>query len=285
MPFILTAKMNKTKEQAIKSDTKFVWSTGKSYSKELGLVVTFFILMVTISNITYRLFGFKLLPFFELTFDAFHDFCHYILHLLIFSWLTFILQSIWLGLTTICSWFLPIIPKWPKIIIPSLITDLALVSLAFTRVFQSVDIIIPRSEREIAENNMTTELWKDIEKAEGSFWGPLHRSIERINIFIWNLIDSIHRILIYPIRKFPKLSLFVKRTLIALAGSILMWGFIRLAGYLINVSAARHLDSPTMSIRKRFFRYFILNLIGAIVATAIFIVLNGWLAEWTAPNK
>jgi hypothetical protein len=179
----------------------------------------------------------------------------------------------------------PIIPKWPEIIIPSLITDLALVSLAFTRVFQSVDYIIPRAEREIAENKMTTKLWKDIEKAEGSFWGPIHRLIERINTIIWNLIDSIHRIFSYPVRMFPKLSLFVKRIIIALAGSILMWGFIRLSGYVINVIAARHLDSPIMYVRKRFIRYFILNLIGAIVATAIFIILNGWLAEWTAPNK
>lgn len=240
--------------------------------------------MVTISNISYRLFEFKLLPVFELTFDAFHDFCHYIMHLFIFSWLTFILESIWFCLTIICSWFLPIIPKWPLIVIPSLITDLALVSLAFTRVFQSVDFIIPRIEREIAENNMTPKLWNDIAKAEGSFWGPLHRLIERINTIIWNLIDSIHRISTFPIRKFPKLSLFLKRFLIVLAGSILMWGFIRLSGYIINVSAARHLDSPIMSIRKRFIRYFILNLIGAICAAAIFIVLNGWLAEWTAPS-
>lgn len=62
-----------------------------------------------------------------------------------------------------------------------------------------------------------------------------------------------------------------------------MWGFIRLGGYVINVCVARSVMSPIMILRRQFFKYFALNLLGAIGATLIFIVLNGWLAEWAEP--
>jgi hypothetical protein len=62
-----------------------------------------------------------------------------------------------------------------------------------------------------------------------------------------------------------------------------MWGFIRLGGYLINVYQCRRLTSPIMIVRKRFFRFFALNFLGAIGASVVFIVVNGWLAEWTEP--
>jgi hypothetical protein len=127
---------------------------------------------------------------------------------------------------------------------------------------------------------MTTDLWEEIEIAEGSFWGPVHRFLDRANAKIWKLIEAIQRTLCYPLHSFPKFCLVVRLVLITLAGSALMWGFIRLGGYLINVCAARHLTSPIMEVRKRFFKYFSLNLLGAIAATLIFIVLNGWLAEW-----
>jgi hypothetical protein len=58
-----------------------------------------------------------------------------------------------------------------------------------------------------------------------------------------------------------------------------MWGFMRLGGYLINVYACRHLTSSIMDVRRRFFKYFGLNLFGAIGTTLVFIVVNGWLAE------
>jgi hypothetical protein len=58
---------------------------------------------------------------------------------------------------------------------------MALVSLAFTRVFQSTDLIVPRSVRAEAESKMTLDRWKEIEIVEGPFWGPVHRFLDRTN--------------------------------------------------------------------------------------------------------
>ena len=119
----------------------------QKFFKELSLIGTFFVLTVTISNVAYGIFGFKLLPVFKVTFDTFHAWCHFILHIFVFSWLTYFLEWLWYGLIWFCSWFLPIIPWRPRIIIPGLVTDVALVSLALTRVFQSADLIVPRPIR------------------------------------------------------------------------------------------------------------------------------------------
>lgn len=255
----------------------------KIYLSELSLLFTFFVLVVTISNFTYKVFQFRLIPIVKTALDAFHDWCHLILQTLVFSWVTYFLEWIWYGFTWLCALLLPVIPWRPQITIPGLITDLALVSLAFTRVFQGTDFVIPRSVREQAENNMSPDQWKDIENVEGPFWGPIHRFLDRTNAGIWNLIDKIERLITYPIRRFPRLIAFIRPTLKSLAASILMWGFIRLAGYLINVPKGRHLGSPIMSVRERFLKFFGISLLGAIVATFIFFVVNGWVAEWLEP--
>lgn len=258
-------------------------AAGKTYLKEWGLIVSFFILTVTISNLTLKIFGFRLIPVVKTAFDAFHDFCHLIMRLLVFSWFTYCLESIWYGLTWLCSLLLPIIPWRPYITIPGLVTDIALVSLAFTRVFQTSDLIIPRPVREEAENKMTPDLWKEIELVEGPFWGPVHRFLHRTNAGIWKLIDTVQRVLTYPFRASSKYITFLRRVLITLAAAVLMWGYIRFAGYVINVYTARYLTSPIMTVRKRFFKYFGLNLLGAIGATVIFFLFNGWVAEWLEP--
>jgi len=254
------------------------------YSKELTLIGTFFVVVVTISNITYTIFGFSLLPIFEVTFAAFHDWCHYLLQILVFSWLTFLLEWLWYILVWTISLIFPVIPWHPDIVVPELVTDFALVSLAFTRVFQSADLIVPRAIRAEAESNTSADQWSEIRIAEGRFWGPIHRFLERVNSGIWNMIDIFAKKLTNPIRRFPKLSLFVRRMLVTVAGSVLMWGFIRISGYLINIPAARHLTSPIMDVRRRLFKYFLLNLVGAIIATAAFFVLNGWLVDYTGPK-
>ncbi|CAG0941488.1 hypothetical protein BROC_01471 [Candidatus Brocadiaceae bacterium] len=248
----------------------------KKYAKELSLIGTFFVVVVTISNMVYGIFGFTLLPIFKDSFDAFHAWCHYLLYIFVFSWLTYSLEWLWFALTWLCSLIVPIIPWRPQIFIPGLVSDLALVSLAFTRVFLSADLIVSRSIRAEAENNMTPEMWNEIQMVEGRFWGSIHRFVERANAGIWRAIESIA----YPFRRFHKLYGYIRRVLIGLAGSVLMWGFIRLTGYIINVLAAGHLSSPIMIVRKKFMKYFLLNLLAAITASAIFFLLNGWLIEY-----
>ncbi len=256
----------------------------KKFSKELTILGTFFFVVVSISNIAYGFFGFTLIPIVKVNFEAFHAFCQYVLHIFVFSWLTYSLEWLWFALIWLCSQIVPIIPWRIHIIIPGVVKDIALVSLAFTRVFQSADMIVPRPIRAEAENNMTSELWSEIQNVEGSFWGPVHRFFDRTNARIWKMIDLVHHILTYPIRRFPKLCALIRGVLISLAASILMWGFIRLAGYIINVVAAGHLSSPIMIVRKKFFNYFLLNLLAAIAVSAVFFVVNGWLVDCCFPG-
>jgi len=240
-------------------------------------------LVVTISNLTLKLFGFRLVPVVQTAFEAFHEWCHFLANIFFYSWFTLLVENIWYGLTWISSLLFPIIPWRPHFTIPEVVTDFALVSLAFTRVFQTTDTIVPRSEREEAEKSMTPDQWNEIEFTERKFWGPAHKFFDQTNAGIWFLIHFFQNILTFNSKKFPKYSLFVERVLITIAGSFLMWGYIRLPGYLINLYFARHLTSPIMEIRKRFFKSFTRNFLGAIGATIIFIVINGWLAEWLEP--
>jgi hypothetical protein len=264
-----------------KSQIKMAKAAYGTYTKELGSLFLFFILAITFSNVAYRLFGFRLIPIVKTGFDAFHNWCHVLLHLLVYSWLTYCLEWAWYGLGWLGSLLAPIIPWRPHIVIPGIVTDIALVSLAFTRVFQSTDLVVPRQEREAAEKAMTPAQWKEIQAIEGPFWGPIHRALDYTNARVWHLINRIQEFITYPIRGFPRVHRLARALLITVAATVFMWGFIRLAGYLINVYKCRKLTSPIMIVRNRFFRYFGLNFLGAVGATVAFIVVNGWLAEWT----
>lgn len=269
--------------ESLRDYIKTAWTAGKSYFGEIGNLITFFVLVVTLSNLAHKLFGFRLIPQIKTAFDAFHDFFHFIMSVLVFSWLTSVCEALWYGFTWLLSLLFSVIPSWPHFIIPAIVTDIALVSLAFTRVFQTADLIIPRRVRESAEKDMTPALWKEIEKVEGPFWGPIHRALDRTNAGIWKLIELIQRILTHLFPHSPRYATYVRRTLITIAGAVFMWGYIRLAGYLINVSIAGHLESPMMVVRKRFLKNFGLSLLGAIGATALFFLCNGWVAEWLEP--
>lgn len=250
----------------------------KAYSAELGLIGTFFILTLTLANLVHRLFGVPLLPFFEQTFATFHTWAHVILDLLVFSWVTWIAEWLWYGVTWVASCLFPIVPWKPDLSIPPLMSDVSLVSAAFTRVLGSTDLILPRGERAAAETAMTPDQWKEIDELEGKFWGPIHRFLERLNRRIWALVEGIS-----SLAPTGRLRGAARSICIALAGAVLLWGFLRLAGYLINIAMARRSAAPIMAIRRRFFTYFVLNFLGAIVAVAAFFVLNGWLADFLAP--
>lgn len=250
------------------------------YKDNLDRVFNFFVLTVSISLITHKIFGFRLIPQVKLTFEAFHEFIHDIMHLLVFSWLSYSLESLWYWITLICSIFLPVIPWRPQITIPSVIADIAFVSLAFTRVFRATDLQIPRHLRAIAERQMKEGGWKQIELVEGRFWGPIHRFLHRTNAAIWHLIDATQKLLLRLLHLPRKYRAFLRCALITFVGAVFMWGYIRLAGYLINVSKAGHLDLEIMKIRRRFLKTFGWNLLGAIVATGLFFLYNGWVAEW-----
>ena len=63
----------------------------RHYWRDLGFIFSFFLLVVSITNIAYTIFGFKLTEFFAVTFDTFHAFLHFTLNILVFSWLSYLL--------------------------------------------------------------------------------------------------------------------------------------------------------------------------------------------------
>src|SRR3990172_12556280 len=110
--------MPKSPKQPLKS----VIDACKAYLGEFGLAFTFFVLVLTISNFTYRVFGFKLVPFVKAAFDDFHAWFHFLMQILVFSWLTYAIEWSWYGLTWLCSLVLAIIPWRPHIVIPNIVS-------------------------------------------------------------------------------------------------------------------------------------------------------------------
>lgn len=251
-------------------------ATTKKYTIELSKISFFVFSVATITNWFYRIFHFDLAPIFEYSIGIFHDFFHFILSLFVYSWLTKLIELILYGLLWISSWITPLIPWRIQITIPELYTDFALLSLAITRVFASADLSVPRSKRADAENQTTQAQYDEIDKSEGLFWSTIHKSVHFIGAQIWNLIDWLHSILIYPFPNSPKFHKIVRSILKSLAASVLFWGFIRPIGYIINLIASRKLSSPIMNVRREVFRYFSLYLFAAIVASGIFFLVNGW---------
>ncbi len=270
-------------DELVKNIKLAILSANKKYNKELGSFGIFFVLSITITNLIHRLFGFTLLPIFQVGFDAMHEFCRFILQTFVFSWVLYILESICYFILKVLSFVCPIIPYWPKFIIPHIIIDFILVSLAITRVFQSADFIIPRNLRQEAEELTTEEEWEEIRISEGYFFG-IHRFIERINFSIWAFINKSHGFLSAPFRN-KKTKAIIYSVVITFFAAITMWGFIRLIGYTINTILARKLSSQIMIIRKQLMKHFILHLIAALLTSFIFILLNGWIAEWIAPKN
>jgi hypothetical protein len=255
----------------------------KSFFKELTFLGTFFAIVVTISNLLYGIFHFPLIPIFEISFNAFPAFCQLLVEYLIYSWLIYIISWAFYCTLMVISIFLPVVAFWPQIVVPGWIVDAALLSAAITRVFQATDLVVPRSARAAAENEMTPAMWNDIHAAEGSFWGPIHRSIEKVNSSIWALVDGAQAIIIYPFRSVisQHYANIIRQIVIVIAGFVFMWGYIRLSGYFINLAKCRKLSSPIMIVRKRLSKFFGAVLIGALIVSGMFFVVNGWAVDYT----
>ncbi|MGF2411078.1 MAG: hypothetical protein ACQUYJ_02060 [Ferruginibacter sp.] len=263
----------------VRSFFKSTKEVRRKYSNELSKLAAFFLAFMSFVLLIKRFFDIKLLPVVALSLEAFHQFCHAILHFFVFSWVIAAVKIIVYALLWLLSHFTSVLPHWPHISICLLYTDLALVSLALTRIFRSADIVVPRSEREMAEAAMSKQDWKNIEVAEGVFWGSIHRIVEGINKWIWKFINRLHRFISRPIKKYTIISDYIYYFIVTIAASVFMWGFIRLTGYLINIIASRQLQSPIMKTRRKFFRHFLLFFAGALICAIIFAYANGFLFE------
>lgn len=252
----------------------------KAFARDLALAGAFFVLTISLISLAKTLFGYQFIHIFDISFASFHAFFHLILHVLVFSWLIFLMKLAFYSLLKVASLFADIKPFWPHIVFPVWISDFAFVSLALTRVFQTTDLVVPRAERAKAESQMNPDLWIEIEIAEGPFWGSIHKFLDHTNARIWHVVDRIKDVLIWPFPRREKYSLLARRIAIALLGVVFFWGYIRLAGYIINIIGSRSVSSPIMITRRKFFRFFCIHFVGAVAATVLFIVMNGWLIDY-----
>lgn len=246
-------------------------------SKDLKIVGVFFMAWVTISYVAHRL-GFKMPGVFETTFDAFHEWAHIVLDVFVFSWVTYCLEWLWYGFTWLCSLVLPVIPWRPQLLVPDAVIDFALVSLVLTRVFGSTDVLVPRAEREQAAH--TPELKKQEREIEGPFWGRIHRALDDYNRWVYNFRDWLLKPFDWrPLVWIPRVQTIAKLVLTGLAGAVLMQGFVRFAGYSVNLYACRGWKCPMLEVRRRVYRYFWLNFLGAIGAFLVFYWASGWFVQ------
>ncbi|WP_299533572.1 hypothetical protein [Ulvibacterium sp.] len=254
---------------------KYIKNRVKEYLVQLTILGSFLGLCLTISNISINLFEPPLLPFYAKSFEAFHSFCRIILEKIVFSWAVPLLESIIYAISWLGSLVLPIEPIWPKIKVAGLYVDFALISVALTKAFSSVDLLIPHPKREAAMKSLSDKQRNEMWRSEGWFWGTIHRFLEFLNRTNWKIL----RVILFPTKPFSKIRRFLEPTAKTIVGSVMMWGFVRFFGYLINVSLAGQLKFEIMDIRKRVMRYVLLNIVAAIIATVIFLAFNGWLVK------
>lgn len=244
--------------------------TLKETFSRLGLLVGIFFVTVTLLNWVHALLGIRLIPVFEKTVSGFRSFIHYTLDLLFFQWITLAIDWLIYFATLLLSKLFQISPYLPDFQIPGWFMDLAIISIALLRVFESAYLVVPRSDRESAYSMTTEEHYKAIDIAQGIFWGRIHSLSHIANEWLWKLTDFI-RIRIFRSEE----SRIVRLIVIEILGGLLMWGFIRLIGYLVNVPLTLNIEAPVLAIRRKVFFVFCVCLCTAIFGIVLFYIVNG----------
>ena len=93
--------------------------------------------------------------------------------------------------TLFLSLFLSVIPFLPNLHVAEWFMNLAFISIALLKVFESSYLVVPKPERENAYKATTKEQLVLIDQAQGTFWGPIHKLTHVTNEFLWNSTDFI----------------------------------------------------------------------------------------------
>ena len=258
----------------------------RSWWRDLGFIFSFFVVVVSLTNIAYTIFGFRLTEFFAITFDNFHLFLHFVLNVLVFSWLTYLLQWLWFSLTWLGSFILPFVKPWyPQITVPAWISDVMLLSLALHRAYDSAYALVPWEVRDMHYKATTPEMEHEIEVAQGILNWP-HKITHWMTTAIWKLVSQRDGVLTKGLERIGVPATTAEGALKPLAAAVFLWGFIRLIGYSINVGMAGHLRHiPIMVMRDKLMKIFLLSASAAIVVVGVFLYVNGLLLDFKDPSK
>lgn len=244
------------------------------FSRELGVLSILFVVSVTMAYLIDEWFDPPLLSVFDDSFEIFREWIRGVLYWTVMKWVAALLAILWYCLLLILSSMFHVAPYLPEIPIPDWLLDMSAVSLILTRVFQGVDLAIPRSIQAYAESRMPANWREELWKQEGPIWGRIHRCFDVTNALIWKVIESTAK------RSGGSCRRIVRLILIGVASVGLFWGFIRLGGYVVNLWAARHIDSPVMANRRKFARFYVSLLLTALVCVALFFLYSGWVLDW-----
>lgn len=255
------------------------WRTLKETYSNVGLIVGIFFATVTLLNWVHSWLGIQFIPPFELAINGIRDFLHFLLDLIFFRWLALAFNWLWYVVTLLLSTFSPILPFLPDYRVPGWYADAALLSIALLRVFESAYLVVPRSERDAAYDETTEEQYRAIDQAQGIFWGRIHSFTHTVNAWLWNLTDYIRKRILRSGQ-----SRIVRLIVIEVLGGLLMWGFVRLLGYSVNVPLTLNVEAPVLEARRKTFFVFGVCLCTAMLGVVLVYVTSGLLMPYV-PNQ
>lgn len=254
------------------------WTSSKTHRRDLQVITVTFFVALTLSNVLHEAFGFTLVELFDSALNTFHNFCRALLDWTVFFWARPLVELIIHVPIYLANIVLGASFEYPRIRIAPWYIDLSMLSLALTRVFDGADLVVPRNERAKAEEAMPSNWKSDMYLHEGKLWGGVHRVSDNLTAIIWNAVDIMEK-LIWILTKNARIGRLARTLFIAIFGAILWWGYIRLFGYILNISASRGVDSPIMRVRRKLFKNFGYQLLAAVCACAVFLIINGFFAE------
>jgi hypothetical protein len=243
------------------------------YWQHLTVVFFVFVAAVNITDFVYREFGLRLSEFFVSKLDVFHAFLHWLLSILVFSWLKYLLGLLWYSCTWIASLLFSVMPWFPDIFFPGWVSNLMLISLVVSRLFDSAYQYVPRELRRKAEEETTKEMEGKIYRQLGH-WGPLWWLTQLKTKLIWKLVDWGDNILTRRVAGFALPHFFARGFVKALAAAVFLWGLTRLIGYCIIVMKVGNLTYPIIQVRRKVFRYFCISFVAAMIASSTFFMVK-----------
>jgi hypothetical protein len=262
--------MNNTKS----NDPYRIWSRIKhetrTWLSSLTLLFGIFILIASATSLFNHFLGWPLLPVFQGTLDGFRLFTHLILDKTIYSPLLWIIRQTLAVLLTIYSFFSSEEFSLPHLSVPSWILDFGAVSIILLRAqTRAMSYSAPYSTLTLSQQDALE--WN---------WALLNaRGFYRIPIKIcWTLVLCIYRLkklCEFPFRYFhlEKLAQFVG----VFVGGALMLGIVYFIHDLFSALATRYLSSPRAVSHRHFVTWTIVSLCAAVIASLMFLALNGFM--------
>ena len=257
------------------------WDSSKGTAAYLGILVSLTLLTFQFIATLRDRFGFRMLPVFERTFDEVRRLLHFCMEWLFYHWIAMAFDYAWYCVSLALSVFFPIVPYLPDISIPSYVKEAGFISIIILRVFESAYLAVPRAERDAARAMTTDEQVENIEISMGKL-RPLHHHLHETNRAFYDFSDW----LILKLSSLFKshglaegnlVAIGIRKAIREIYGGMMMFGYVRLAGYIIYVPGTWSIDAPTTRTIRKTFTFFVFCAVVALIAAMVFFWGNSFL--------